>query len=117
MSIDVPNASAVQDVAIDELQNFVAFGHRSGRQILEQFKDRRPAMQTSAGNLTDHKRMHDDGRSFEQINKPWIATSKVVDTSVWTRIKLNAPVACAALPSMWAGYHPTGQDVWRFRVR
>jgi len=41
MNIDIPDAPAVRDVALDEPQYFVALGHLRGRQILEQFKDRR----------------------------------------------------------------------------
>ena len=99
MNIDIPNALAMQDVAIDEPQDFVALGHRNGRQILEQFENRHAIVQTSASNLTNHKRMHDDVRAFQQVNKPRIATAKVID------------------PSIWAAYLPTGQDAWRFHVR
>jgi len=31
MNIDIPDALAVQHVALDETQNFLALGHRSGR--------------------------------------------------------------------------------------
>jgi len=79
MNIDVTDASAMQVQAIDELQNLVALGHSSGWQILEQFKDRRTVVQTSAGNLANDKRMHDGDRSLEQVDKPWIATAKVID--------------------------------------
>jgi hypothetical protein len=65
MNIDIPNALAMQDVAFDEPQNFVALGHRNGRQILEQFQNLHAIVQASASNLTNHKRMHDDVRTFQ----------------------------------------------------
>ena len=79
MNIDIPDALAVQDVALDKSQNFLALGHRSGRQILKQFQDRQAIAQTSAGNLADHKRMHDDVRSFQQVDKLRIAAAKMID--------------------------------------
>ncbi len=69
MNIDIPDASAVQDVARDEVQNLVAVCHRSGWQILEQLENRGAVVQTSAGNFTNHKRMHDDDRTFQHVDK------------------------------------------------
>ena len=79
MNIDVPDALAVQDVALDKRQNFPTLGHRCGRQILEQIQDRGAMAQTSAGNLADHERMHDHVGSLQQIDKLCIATAKVID--------------------------------------
>jgi hypothetical protein len=79
MNIDIPNALAMQDVVLDEPQNFVVLGRRRGGQIPEQFEDRFPVVQTSAGKLAKHKRVHDDDRSFEQVDKPWVATAKMID--------------------------------------
>jgi hypothetical protein len=60
MDIDIPDALAMQSVALDEQQDFVAFGHRSARQILKQLKDRSTVVQASASDLANHERMHDD---------------------------------------------------------
>ena len=79
MSINIPNALAMQGMALDEPQNFVALGHRSGRQILEQFQDRHAVVQTSTSNLANHKWMHDDDRPFQQVDKPGITTAKVIN--------------------------------------
>ena len=66
-------------MALDEPQNFVALGHRRGRQILEQVKDRCAVVQACAGDPTHHERMHEDDRSFQQVDKPWIAMPTVID--------------------------------------
>lgn len=79
MNIDIPDALAVQGVARDETQNFFALGNRRRRQVLKQLQDRQPIAQTSAGDLADHERMHDDLRSFKQINKLRIAAAQVID--------------------------------------
>ncbi len=79
MRIDIPDALAVQDVVLDESQNFPAFGHCSSWQILKQLQDRRTIAQTSASHLADHERMHDDVRSFQQLDKLSVATAKMVD--------------------------------------
>jgi hypothetical protein len=79
MNIDISNAIAMQDIALAEPQNFVALGNRSARQILEQFQDRRAVVQASTSNFANHKWMHDDDRSFQQGDKPWIASAKVID--------------------------------------
>jgi hypothetical protein len=79
MNIDIPNALAMQDAVLDEPQNFVALSHHGGRQIQEQFQDRHALVQTSASNLANHKRMHHDDRSFQQVDKPRIAPAKVID--------------------------------------
>lgn len=79
MNIDIPDALAMQDVTLDEPKYFVALGHRCGRQILEHLEDRLAVMQTSAGDLTNHIRIYDDGRSFQQVDKSRVATPKVID--------------------------------------
>jgi hypothetical protein len=79
MNIDIPDSLAVQDVAPDEPRNVVAIGSGRGRQILAQFKDRIAVAQTYARELTHDKRMHDDVRSFQQGDQPWIAAPEVID--------------------------------------
>jgi hypothetical protein len=69
----------MQNVALDKSQNFRAVGHRRGRQVLKQFQNRQSIAQTSAGNLADHERMHDDLGSFQQVDKLRIATAKMID--------------------------------------
>ena len=79
MDVDVPDAFAVQGAALDELQDLVAIGHHSGRQVLQQFEYRLAVAQTSTRDLAHHERMHHDGRALKQVDKPRIATAKVID--------------------------------------
>jgi len=69
MNIDIADAFAVHDVAFDESENLSTFGHDSSWQVLQQFQYRRAITQASARNLADHKRMHDDVRSFQQVGE------------------------------------------------
>lgn len=79
MNIDIPDALAMQGMALDGLQDSVALGDSRGRQILEQFQDRRPLVQTFTRNFAGHKRMHHDARSLQQVDKSWIASAKVIN--------------------------------------
>lgn len=79
MNVDIPDALAMQGVALDEVQHFLALGDCRGGQVLKQVQDRPSIAQTSAGNLADHKRMHDDIRPFQQVDQQRIALAKVID--------------------------------------
>jgi hypothetical protein len=78
-NIDVADAPAAQDMALDESRDFVALGDHGGWQILKQFQDRRTIAQTFAGLLADHERMHDDVRSLQKGQELRSATAKGID--------------------------------------
>lgn len=118
MNIDLPNALAVQDMALDEPQDFVALGHHGGRQIPQQFKNPQAAVQACTSQSAHHERVHHDGRSFQQIDQLQTARAEVIDPH--GRVDQNH----TALPWRLRGaafkpgcVPPVGPDVWRFRVR
>ena len=79
VNIDIPDAFAMKDVALDELQHLVAIGHLSGRQILQQFEDRIAIAQTFASDLACHEWMHRNDRALQQVDKRRITAAKVID--------------------------------------
>jgi hypothetical protein len=79
VDIDIPDAFAMKDMALDELQDLVAVGHYGGREILQEFEDRLAVTQTAASDLAHHERVHHDGRALKQVDEPRIAAAKVVD--------------------------------------
>jgi hypothetical protein len=79
MSVDIPDALAVEGVALDEPQYLAALGCHGDREILKQLQYRQSIAQTSARNFANHKRMHDDIRSFQQVDELRIATAQMID--------------------------------------
>lgn len=66
-------------MALDEPQYLAALGYHGDREILKQLQYRQSIAQTSARNLANHKRMHDDIRSLQQVDELRIATAQMID--------------------------------------
>ena len=79
MNVDVPDASAMEVVALDIAENLIGFCNNCGRQLLEQLQGQCAIRQAAAGNLTHDKRVHDHSITFQQIHKLNISTAKMVD--------------------------------------
>lgn len=78
MYIDVPDALSMEGATLDEGQDFTGISDNCSRQIQQQFHRRRSIVQTAAGNLADHERMHDDQSLLEQRRKQRVSLAKVV---------------------------------------
>jgi hypothetical protein len=79
MNIDVSDAFAVKLVSFDVAKDFVRFGNRRLRQLLEQFQDQRAIGEAATGNLTNNERVHDHIVAFKESCKSRIAAAKMVD--------------------------------------
>jgi hypothetical protein len=79
VSIDEPDATAMEITILDEGEDFVMCGLLRPRESLKQLKDRLPPRKGTAGELTDHERMADNIARFQKHRQLTIAPSEVID--------------------------------------
>lgn len=79
MDVDVADALAMQDMAVDELQNLIGASERSGRQVLQQLENGSSIAQAATGNLPHDERVHQGRGPLQQVHEPGVTPTQVVN--------------------------------------
>ena len=77
MNINVANAAAVQPLPFNERHDFRMVGHGDARQLFQKLDGGFAGLQSAAGQLPEHKRMHQDFAAIQQRGETGVPLTEV----------------------------------------
>jgi hypothetical protein len=79
MSIDPPQAPAMQTPFLEKVQDLILLSHRGHGQRLKKVHDFNTVLEIPASQLTNHERMTQYGSLLKLFREPRMSPSKVID--------------------------------------